>query len=411
MANNEKKNVEPYYEQYGIPKMSLGDALWQIEVSIKTGQRRGVWCLIADAGVGKSQGVHALAKKHGMRVVDVRTSQFSLISAGVPQKADDDGYFKIAVPDDFPKPGEKTLLLFDEINQGMPHAMAMFFKLLEDRALFNYQLPDECLVVALMNPATAGYSVTRLENNAAFNRRLQKAWVVPSYSEWRNYAETEAFHASDGLKKACHSAVTGLLANEPSQFYVDAYRDSGKQYPCPATWQTVSLSLYNLEASGEDLTSERTYARIAASVGTKPASLLQRYLRDRFVKVRPGDVLREYSVDPQLRENVKKLMDNYPGDFANLVNNVVVMLNKERPALADVAKNFGDFWADLPDEQYAMVTAAMAKFLQDTTEADIKAVTEYMNNVANAVQQDNKFATRYHAFQTQMAAVKDALED
>ena len=176
---------ETYWDKYSIPRISLAEALWQIEFSLETKQTRGVWCLIAEAGEGKSQGVHGIARKHGYRVVDVRTAQLTHIGAGVPQRADEDNHFKIAVPDDFPRTGEKCIMFFDEFNQGQPHAIALVFKMLEDRGLYGYKLPDDCLVIIAMNPATAGYNVTKIEGNHAINRRIKKAYVYNEYASWK----------------------------------------------------------------------------------------------------------------------------------------------------------------------------------------------------------------------------------
>lgn len=66
---------EAYWDRYGIPRMTLAEALKQIDISIAQGQTRGVWCLISEAGEGKSQGLHQLGRKYNCRIVDIRTSQ------------------------------------------------------------------------------------------------------------------------------------------------------------------------------------------------------------------------------------------------------------------------------------------------------------------------------------------------
>ena len=105
--------AESYWEKYGIPRVTIKNAVQQIELSLLNGVRRGAFCLISDAGWGKSQSIAQLGRTHGYRIVDVRTAQFGLMSGGVPQRADEEtGMFKIAVPAWFPKPGEKCILLF-----------------------------------------------------------------------------------------------------------------------------------------------------------------------------------------------------------------------------------------------------------------------------------------------------------
>jgi hypothetical protein len=374
--------VESYFERYGLPNVTIAEALWQIELSIVQNQTRGVWCLVSEAGEGKSQGIHQLARKHNRRVVDIRTSQFSMIGAGVPQRADASGHFKIAIPDDFPREGEKCILLFDEINQGQPHALALFFKLIEDRCLYSYRLPDDCIVIALMNPSTGSYAVTKIESNAAFNRRLQKLYVHSTFTDWKKHAQTEDFHYTDGMKKPCHPMVVRLLTASPSMLYTAKDRERSLQFACPATWQTVSLSLYNLAAAGEDLTSERTETRIAASINTVNAKMLVEFIRNNEILIGPEEILFKYKPKSKLRDRVIELQKEAGGDYIRLVQDVAQYLFRERPEPDIVAPQLVQFWADLPMEQsqpmYQMLDVACSAHggLQDPKNMNyMKALT------------------------------------
>lgn len=365
MSNVSQDNVvqgEAYWDRYGIPRITLAEALWQIDLSIQHKQTRGVWCLISEAGEGKSQGIHQLARKHDLRVVDIRTSQFSMIGAGVPQRADETGHFKIAIPSDYPRKGEKAILVFDEINQGQQHAIALFFKFLEDRGIYDYELPDDCIIVALMNPSTAGYNVTKIETNSAFNRRLMKAYVYNTFADWKKHAQTKDFHYTDGLEKPCHPMVLKLLTATPAMLYTAKDRDGNKQYACPATWQTVSLSLYNLEAAGEPLTSERAESRISASINTVNARTLIEFIRNNEIIISPEEVLFNYKPKSKLRERIQDLRQEAGGEYTRLVEEVAHYLFRERPDTELVAKQLVQFWHDMPVEQaqpfYQMLDAA-----------------------------------------------------
>lgn len=353
---------EAYWDRYGIPRMTLAEALWQIDLSLELKQTRGVWCLISEAGEGKSQGIHQLARKHGRRVVDIRTSQFSMIGAGVPQRADETGHFKIAIPNDYPKPGEKCVLIFDEINQGQQHAIALFFKFLEDRGIYDYTLPDDCVIVALMNPSTAGYNVTKIETNSAFNRRLMKAYVYNTFSDWKKHAQTEDFHFTDGLKKPCHPMVVRLLTASPSMLYTAKDRDGNKQFACPATWQTVSLSLYNLEAAKVELSSEKAENRIAASINTVNAKTLCEFIKNNEILIGPEEVLFKYKAKSKLRERVQSLQKEAGGTYTQLVQDVAQYIFREKPEAEIIAPQLVQFWHDMPVEQaqpfYQMLDAA-----------------------------------------------------
>jgi len=355
---------EAYWDRYGIPRITLAEALWQIDLSIAQEQTRGVWCLVSEAGEGKSQGIHQLARKHKRRVVDIRTSQFSMIGAGVPQRADESGHFKIAIPNDYPKKGEKCILIFDEINQGQQHAIALFFKFLEDRGIYDYTLPDDCVIVALMNPSTAGYNVTKIETNSAFNRRLMKAYVYNTFSDWKKHAVTNDFHFTDGLEKPCHQMVTRLLTATPAMLYTAKDRDGNKQFACPATWQTVSLSLYNLEAAKVDLTSEKAEMRIAASINTVNAKTLVEFIKNNEIIISPEEVLYKYKAKSKLRERTQALQKEPGGEYTRLVEEVAQFIFRERPDAEIIAPQLVQFWHDMPVEQaqpfYQMLDSACA---------------------------------------------------
>lgn len=362
MGQSAVASAEAYYDKYGIPRVPLSEALKQIEISIKFNQTRGVWCLISEAGEGKSQGIHQLAKRYGKRVVDIRTSQFSLMGAGVPQRADESGHFKIAVPEFLPRKGEGAILLFDEINQGQPHALAMFFQMLEDRCMFDYELPDDCVIVSLMNPSTAGYSVTKLETNAAFNRRLLKLYVYNTFNDWKKHAQTKEFHYTDGMEKPCHPMIVKLLTATPAMLYTAKDRDGNKQYACPATWQTVSLSLYNLEKAGVALTSEFAEARVAASINTVNARTLIEYIRNNEVLVGPAEVLQHYKQKSKIRKRVLEMNDEAGGEPQRLAEDVANYIFREKPPVPEIIEQFVLYWSDMRIENkqsfYQVLNAA-----------------------------------------------------
>jgi hypothetical protein len=378
--------TETYWDKYGIPRVSLTEALWQIELSLTQNQTRGVWCLISEAGEGKSQGIHGIARKHGRRVVDVRTAQLTHIGAGVPQRADEDGHFKIAVPDDFPRKGEKAILFFDEFNQGQPHAIALVFKMLEDRGMYGYRLPDDCLVVIGMNPSTSGYNVTKIEGNHAINRRVKKLYVYNEYGAWKKHAQSDDFHHSDGLKKPCHPWVIKFLNTTPQMLYTVKDRDGNKQFACPATWQTVSLDLHNLEEAGVPLTDDRVVTRLAASINSVNAEQLVSYIRNNEVRIAPDEILNKYKKGSRLRDRVLQLQKEAGGDFPRLVETVALTIFNDKPAPDDIAEQLVQFWHDMPPELGQAFYQQLGAAAKDGTGGTSKDNIAYMTKLTIALQ-------------------------
>jgi hypothetical protein len=396
VSNIDTKGIttsEVYWDKYGVPKMTLGEALYNLDITLRHNQTRGAVCLISEAGEGKSQGVRAIARKHGRRVVDVRTAQFNMMGAGIPQRANEETkMFDIAVPSYMPKAGEKAIVLFDEINQGQPHAIAMFFQLLEDRCIYDYKLPDDCIIVGLMNPGVGAYAVSRIEANPAINRRLMKAYVYSTFNEWRSHAEKPDFHYGDFEGgKPCHPWVLRYLIAEPKMLSTPDVRDQGKQFCCPATWQTVSLSLYNMEAEKIEFTGDKSdivERRIAMTINPVNAKALMNFIRDNAVKISPVEIMTGYKPKSKLRERVMQLQKEPGGDYNNLIENVANTIFYEKLPPAEIAANLALFWWDMPHElgmgfYTALYTAAKA--------GDETQNTEYMKTLTAAWMAEEKY--------------------
>jgi hypothetical protein len=406
---------EAYWDKYGIPVMTLGEALSNIDISIRRNQTRGAVVLISEAGEGKSQGIRQLARKHKRRVVDIRTAQFNLMGAGIPQRANEEtGMFDIAVPSYMPKEGEKAILLFDEINQGQPHAIAMFFQLLEDRRIYDYEIPNDCIIVGLMNPGAGAYAVSRIESNPAINRRLMKAYVKSDFSEWRRHAESKDFHYSDFPEtdgKPCHSWVLKFLIADSKALSTPAERDMGKQFCCPATWQTVSLSLYNLEAEGINLTEDRAEKRVAMTIGTVMARSLANYIRDNAVKVSPHEILVDYKPKSALRKRVLQMQKEPGGDYNSLIENVANNLFFEKLPPVDIAANFALFWCDMPNELasgfYTMLHAASKSGNEAENNEYMKALTTNLINEPKYNEVNERLNKAHDSFDADLKGAKD----
>jgi len=377
---------ETYWDKYGIPRVSLTEALWQFELSLTSNQTRGVFCFISEAGEGKSQGIHGIARKHNRRVCDVRTAQLTHIGAGVPQRADEEGHFKIAVPDDFPRAGEKAIMLFDEFNQGQPHAIALVFKMLEDRGMYGYKLPDDCLVVIGMNPGNSAYNVTKIEGNPAINRRVKKLYVYNDYSSWKKHALTNDFHYSDGLEKPCHPWVIKFLNTTPQMLYTVKDRDGNKQFACPATWQTVSLDLYHLEAAKVSLSDDRVLNRLAASINTVNATQLTDYIKNNEIRIAPDEILAKYKKSSKLRERILQIQKEPGGDFPRLVETLALYIFGDKPDPEKMSDQLALFWHDMPEELGQAFYQQLGNAAKDGTGGTTKENINYMTALTRALQ-------------------------
>jgi hypothetical protein len=273
------------------------------------------------------------------------------MGAGIPQKAVE-GFFEIAVPSIFPKPQEKSILLFDELNRGLSHAIAMFFTMLEDGRMFNYKLPEHCLVVGAMNPSSKDYNVTEIENEAAIRRRIKLLYVVSEFSGWNAHAKTDMFHLTTegpAKDKPCHPMIHAYFQANPKLLYDTRAKSQGKQYVCPATVETISADAYLLEQEGIPLFGDIAQVRYGASIGVTGTAQLVEYIKDSTVVLGASDILEGYSKRAQ--RAVKKLIKNGQHEkLADLCENVLSLLFAEQPDVRKTSPHFVNFCRDLPEE-------------------------------------------------------------
>lgn len=377
----DKSKEVKYAEQLDIPRVTLAEAREQIELTAQSKQHRGAIVLVGEAGMGKTQIFHQVAKKLGYDVTPIHTAQFGLMGGGIPRKAEGD-FFDIAVPSIFPQPGQKSIVLFDEINRGLKHAISMFFNLLEDRTMFNYRLPDDCVVAATMNPATAGYAVTAIESEPAIRRRVKFLYVIPSYSGWLEYAASDAFHRnslSAARGKACHPSILGYFKQSANSLYDKKAKEQNKQYTCPATIETISEDAWNIEASGKhSLHDHFAHTRFSSSIGLTMSSQLCAYIKDHTVMLGADDVLYKYSsVKKRVKQMVKKSLHE---PLADLSGNVLQLLFAETPPLKKTSKNFLDFCIALPNEMAANMLYQMKEVAAQSN------AESYMHELMGALQ-------------------------
>lgn len=366
--DEEQKNEEKYADLYSIPMTTIDEIKKQIILTWKNNQHRGAILIIGDAGVGKSQLCGQLSREYGATICDIRTAHWGLMSAGIPSvKYQEKGFFDIVLPSVFPKPGEKAILVFDELNQGLPHAISMFFSLIEDRRMFNYVLPDDCLVVGLMNPNTAQYAVTQIENNMALRRRLKMFYAIPSYGIWLQHARTPEFHQTDlpslGKAVSCHPLLLRFLEKHQGLFYDFNAQKAQKQFSCPATLQTISLDMYLMEKENIPLHSDFARIRFAASIGPPAAQQLLSFLKEEDISLDPRDVLFKFE---KIEQDILDLLNSGRQEVLHeTAQGVLLMLFADQPSVDKVASNFVMFLKTLTPDMTMSVFTSMNSVAQE----------------------------------------------
>jgi hypothetical protein len=141
--------------------------------------------LIGTMGVGKSQIVLQVAQELGIGFIDLRLAQLEpgdLI--GIPYS--EEGRTHWAVPEWWPAPGTRGILLLDEVNRAPNDVRQAAFQLVLDGKLHTHVLPEGWIIVAAANPDNSNYQVETLD--IAFLRRFCAIVVQPDVEEWTHWA-------------------------------------------------------------------------------------------------------------------------------------------------------------------------------------------------------------------------------
>lgn len=407
--SKEKKEIIHYADQYDIPRVSPAEAIQQIKLGIKYDQFGSVICLVGQSGVGKSQIIHQVARDMKLsKVADVRTAHFSILGGGVPKlQGDNDRFFNILLPPQFPNEDESALIFFDEINQGMSHAISMFFSLIEDRRIYDYELGDKVSIIAAMNPNTAQYVVQNIESNAAIRRRLKFMYVVSNSKDFLTHARTSQFHYTDMVCKAigpqskpCHPSVLEFLESSPSCIEDGKARDNNKQYPCPATWQKVSTDSYVMEVEGIPLTGDFARIRFAGSIGMTMAQQLSGYIQDKSAFVSADDVVLNFE---KVRPKLEKIVENGALEkLVGLTNDVLEYIFINEPANTDrTAENFIKYLQIIPND------ASIAAMQQIPAIAATNRAQPYLSKLMKGLRNQKAFIE----FNKRMEDAHKSIED
>ncbi len=410
MAKEEGKMS--YVDRYDMPHVSLSEARDQILLHIRSGQTRGCPLLVGESGIGKTRIYHTIADMLDMDLRMLHTAHYGLMGAGIPvpegSKEYEDAkakFFNIALPMLFKTNGRPFLLVFDEVNRGAKYVINMFFTLMEDRKMFDYVMPDDCAVSATMNPSTGQYAVTELENEVAFRRRMKWFYISPDFKGWLKHAETPAFHAgssSHAKGKPCHPGVLSYFRAKPKNMYDYKAKDEGKLFCCPATIETLSEDVWNMEADGKSIYSEFAYNNLGASTGMSLAAELIAHLKDSSVTLSAEDVLHNF---PKVKKAIKKMVSNSLHEqLMDLTMNVMKLLFATTPDIDKTATNFTSFCHAIPLELSSNMLFGMKKVAQENS------AEPYMFELLDSLQENDMWIDLQTRIDKDYRAVDEGLK-
>ena len=189
-------------------------------------------------GVGKSQMVAEVAKKHGKPVIDIRLSQMEPTDLrGIPFRSDQGVEWAVpAMLPDEKRHGPEGILFLDEITSAAPTVSAAAYQLILDRRLGEYQVPNGWAIFA------AG--------NRQGDRGVTYAMPAPLANRFSHF-EVET-HLDDWVAWAyanqIDERVIAFLRFRPELLFDFDPAHNPVAFPSPRSWEFVHRALQKFTA-------------------------------------------------------------------------------------------------------------------------------------------------------------------
>ena len=232
---------------------AVSQALRQLVVEEK--QPVFIW---GSPGTGKSGVVHQLATELGIALRDIRALLLDPVDLRGLPFVGKDGRSQWATPDFLPQDGEGILFL-DELNAAPAMVQASCYRLVPDRKLGEYTLPEGWAIVAAGNRDSDRAATTRMPTPLR-NRFVHIDFEV-DVQEWSEWA----------IKANVRPEVIAFIRFRPE--LLSAFDRDANAFPSPRSWEFVSRILN----SRPDPSAE--HELFAGAVGTGAATEFSAFLR------------------------------------------------------------------------------------------------------------------------------------
>lgn len=219
--------------QLTIKPSQLKDVLEACLKSVRANPKTGLVPFIAAApGIGKSTIIRQFAVDNSMNFIDTRLSYSAPTDVrGFPyiDRSDAAGpVMKFATPAEYPKtPGNVWLL--DEYTLAPKAVQNVSLQLTLDKAVGDYKVPDDTLVVLAGNRAIDRANVERL--GSAAQNRIMELTLETDHDEWTTWA----------LDSGVHEMVIAYLQMCPGHLSdFDGAKWKGGAFASPRSWEMAS---------------------------------------------------------------------------------------------------------------------------------------------------------------------------
>lgn len=285
--------------------------------------RRGLF-IWGPPGISKSETVKQVARKHNLKVIDIRLTQMEptdlrgipvpvekqihawdeqgnpILDANGDQITEDKVAVRWAIPEMFPtaKPGSNktvieelvwnpetkkmephrydgAIILLDELPNAAPSVQAGSYQLVLDGQLGEYKVPGNVVVMAAGNRLTDKGGTFKMPT--PLMNRFTHIEMVSDFDGWQKYALNAGFHP----------AVVGYLTTHKQQLFEFNPQSATNGFATPRSWEAVS----DILREDTNLPEQVLTAMIAGTVGEACAFPFMSYMKMAYSLPNPSDIL------------------------------------------------------------------------------------------------------------------------
>ncbi|RMD71780.1 MAG: MoxR family ATPase, partial [Gammaproteobacteria bacterium] len=215
-------------------------------------------------GVGKSQMVAQIGKRHGVPVIDLRLSQMEPSDLrGIPFRVGD--RVEWAVPSLLPdeeRHGPFGILFLDEINAAPPTVSSAAYQLILDRRLGEYVVPEGWAIFAAGN--RQGDRGVTYQMPAPLANRFAHFEVEVNLDDWVAWA----------LENGIDERIIAFLRFRPERLFQFDAAANPTAFPSPRTWEFAHRALQKFDERPDLLG-----AALHGSIGQAAALEFMAFLR------------------------------------------------------------------------------------------------------------------------------------
>lgn len=192
-------------------------------------------------GVGKSQMIDQVAKRHGVKLIDIRLSQMEPSDLrGIPFRNKE--IVEWAIPSMLPnaeRHGEDGILFLDEITSAPPSVSAAAYQLILDRKLGDYEVPDGWVIFAAGNrQGDRGVTYTM---PAPLANRFSHFEFDVHLDDWVSWA----------YKNNIDDRIIAFVRFRPELLFEFDPAHNPVAFPSPRSWEFAHRALQKFEHQNE----------------------------------------------------------------------------------------------------------------------------------------------------------------